>query len=543
MKVSHITNESGMAVLIALIMVGVLALLGIAALNTSNDEVSIAGNQLHEAQCFYAAESGLEKASAIMLDEYEKTNRPPVSLPIGSDLLNGSTVSYTTADNGPAEQRQLTTGSAAGLHALVKTFAVSSTAVDPNENARVTLTAEFETDLIPIYQFAVFYQNDLEISPGPDMELTGRVHTNGDLYLQSDKELRLNSFTTSAGSVYHGRKGPGGIGTGDVFIKNGVGLYTNMKAGSGWLDHNSSDWYDSSIARWNGKVMDKAHGQPALNLPLNGGTDPRQLIAPASSNPDSYENQATLKFVNNRALKKVGGLWTDVTADMAAKGIITMTPDQFTDQRENKKVDCTDLDVAKLYANGYAPANGIIYFSDDNVSSTSFPALRLKDGAELGDGLTVASNNPIYTVGDFNSKNKKPASLMADAVTFLSSSWSDGSSASSKSTRVAVATTVNACYMTGNVETTNANFSGGFENLPRFLETWSGTDFTWSGSAVCLWNSIQATGTWNGNYYDPPNRRWSYDQDLNDPSKLPPGTPVIRLFQRNGWQEQYVGDI
>ena len=34
-----------------------------------------------------------------------------------------------------------------------------------------------------LFQFAVFYTNDLEILPGPDMTLGGRVHCNGDIYL------------------------------------------------------------------------------------------------------------------------------------------------------------------------------------------------------------------------------------------------------------------------------------------------------------------------------------------------------------------------
>ena len=84
------------------------------------------------------------------------------------------------------------------------------------------------------------------------------------------------------------------------------------------------------------------------------------------------------------------------------------------------------------------------------------------------------------------------------------------------------------------------NYSGGFENLPRFLETWSGVDFNWSGSAVNLWYSWQANSPWNGSYYSPPNRNWQYDSDLDDPNKLPPETPCVRIFQRTGWVQQHV---
>jgi hypothetical protein len=534
-------SERGMAALIALIMVTMLTLLGVAALQTSDDEVSIAGNELHETRSFYAAEAGLERAAAAIQTEYDLTGLPPTNMPQGSELVNGSAVVYNTVDRGPATQRTLTNGSLAGLHALVKSFDITSTAQAQNEPGKVTLTQSFETALIPLFQFAVFYGQDLEIAPGADMALVGRVHSNQDMYLQSNISLRMDSYTTAAGSIYYGRKGPGGSGAGDVQVKNAAGNYVSMKMGSGWLDHKYAKWYDSSIGRWNGRMQDKAHGQSALNLPLTNSTDAHKIVEPATGNSDSYESQATLKVVDNKAYQKVGSSWVDVTADMTAKGILTYTADKFTDQREGKKVDCTDLDVQKLYANGYGPSNGILYFSDNIVNSSEFPGLRLKNGATLNAPLTVASANPIYTVGNFNSVNKQPASLMADAITFLSSAWDDTKSALAKSNRVATATTVNASYMTGNVATTSTVYSGGFENLPRFLEVWTGKDFFWYGSAVCMWNSRQSTGSWNGTYYDPPNRRWFYDTNLDDPTKLPPGTPMVRVFQRTGWQEQYVG--
>jgi hypothetical protein len=542
MYLTGVKSDRGMATLIALIMVGMLTLLGLAAMTTSDDEVSIAGNERQETRAFYAAEAGLERAAAGLQTEYEATGLPPTTMPSGNDSINGAVVAYNTVDDGPATQRTLTNGSLAGLRALVKSFTINAIGISPVDHGKVALSQSFETDLIPVYQFAVFYGQDLEIAPGPDMTLVGRVHSNQDMYLQSGANLNMDSYVTAAGSLYHGRKGPGSADAGDVKIKNASGTYVSMKQGSGWMDAHQANWYDSSVARWNGRVQDESHGQKALNLPLTNSSDPHKVIEPASGgNSDSYENQATLKIIDNKAYQKVAGAWVDVTAAMTAAGVITYTADKFTDQRENKKVDVTDLDVAKLYTSGYAPSNGIVYFSDNIASSSEFPGLRLKNGSTLNAGLTIASANPIYTVGNYNSVNKKPASLLADAITYLSGSWDDSKSTLAKSNRVATATTVNASYMTGNVATTSTVYSGGFENLPRFLETWSGKDFTWRGSAVCLWASRQSTGSWTGTYYDPPTRKWYYDIDLDDPSKLPPGTPTVRVFDRTGWQEQYVG--
>jgi hypothetical protein len=97
--------------------------------------------------------------------------------------------------------------------------------------------------------------------------------------------------------------------------------------------------------------------------------------------------------------------------------------------------------------------------------------------------------------------------------------------------------------MTGNIETTSLDYNGGLENLPRFLEDWSPSGsqvtFKWSGSMINLWNARQADGNWiyGAPNYEAPNRDWSYDIDLDDPSKLPPATPMLRVFNRLGWRQ------
>ena len=540
----RLKSQKGFAALIALIMVAMLTLVGIAALSTSDDEMSIAGNEMQEVRAFYAAEAGLERAAAELQSEYDTTGVPPTIMPSGADTLNGAVVTFTTADDGAPTQRTLTNGTLAGLHALVKSFTISSIADSPADRARVEMEQSFETALVPIFQFAVFYGNDLEIAPGPAMTLIGRVHSNGGLWIQAGASLHLDSYCTASGNIQHGRKGPGGVSYGDILIKDTDGNYVSMTDGTGWLDSDDSYWYDSSVARWDGRVQDSTHGQESLNLPLtsSAGGDPHKLIETAGGNPDSYENLAGLKIIDRTAYVQIGTVWTDVTADMIAKGIISFFDDQFTDQREGETVDVMELSIEKLYDEGYAPANGVVYCSDQ---TSDFPAVRIRDCDEFDAGFTIASENPVYTLGDFNSIDKKPTAILADAVTFLSNGWETGGfdavSNDAKSLRVATTTTVNCSYLTGNVATTSTDYSGGFENLPRFLEEWSGVNFNWSGSAVNLWESAQATGTWNGSYYSPPDRNWQYDTDLDDPNNLPPETPVVRVFQRTGWKQEYVG--
>src|SRR5690606_11128673 len=102
---------------------------------------------------------GLETASAAMQTQYEATGVPPTTLPSGTVTVNDCVVAYQTTDGGAAAQETLTQGALAGLHALVKRFTVTSTSNSTIDNSSVTLVQNWQCDLVPIFQFAVFYGN------------------------------------------------------------------------------------------------------------------------------------------------------------------------------------------------------------------------------------------------------------------------------------------------------------------------------------------------------------------------------------------------
>jgi hypothetical protein len=522
-------------------MVGMMTLLGVAALSTSDDEVSIAGNELQETRAFYASEAGLEQAIANIQQQYEATGLPPTVMPEGTATLNGCAISYETADPGTPVQKTLMTGALTGLKGLVTTYRVTSTS-EGLDGAAMQMSTNFEAALVPIFQFAVFYNDDMQATPQPLMNMTGRVHVNGNMYLQAFAGLRFDSYVTCAGSIYHGLKYGqySGTATADVYFKNGAGVYTSMKNGGSWLDASSANWYADASSRWNGVVRDKAFGQPKLNLPL-AGADPHNMIERAASSSDSYENKASIKFIDNKAYQKIANAWVDVTVAMTAAGVITRTSNKFFDARESKNVDITDLDVSKLYSMGYAPANGVIYFSD-KTAGLDYPALRLKNATTLGAGLTVASENPVYTLGNYNTTNKKPAAILTDALTIQSAAWDDTKGNLAKASRPASNTAVNFSFVTGDRQPSAGNYQGGLENLPRFLEFWGNTKTcTIRGSMINLWDSQMSTGAWSIDYYEPPVRDWAFDTDLNDPTKLPPMTPSVISFTRTNWSQQHVG--
>jgi len=537
------TNQAGFATLIALLMLGMLTLIGLAALSTSDDEVVIAGNELQEMRAFYAAEAGLERITALMQQEYDSTGAPPVTMPSGSDSLNLCSITYVASDDGAAEQKILTSGSLSGLHALVKSFTISSEAVSEVDQCAVQVSQSFETALVPIFQFAVFYENDLWATPANDMTIGGRVHVNGNMYLQANTDMYFNGRVTASGGIHHGF--PGGMYSGsygDVWFKDNSGAYQSMYQGGDWLDCDDPDWYVDASSRWGGQVRDEAFGEESLNLPLtNGSHDAHKIIERAAGNPDSYENKADLRIIDGVPYANVSGSWTDVSAWLPA-GTITNT--SFYDDREDEWVNSTDIDMGLLAGSAYFPSNGVVYSSDQR---SGYNGTRLKNGSDIGSPLSVFCENPVYVQGDYNTVDKQPAAICADAVTYLSNSWNDTYSNYSYGYRNATATTVNASMITGDLDTDVQTYSGGLANLPRFLENWAGRDFTLRGSMVALWRTRQASGYWHYGdsyaYYSAPTRNYVFDTDLNDPNKLPPATPAVRVFNRTGWQQSHISFV
>jgi PilX N-terminal len=175
-----------------------------------------------------------------------------------------------------------------------------------------------------------------------------------------------------------------------------------------------------------------------------------------------------------------------------------------------------------------------------------------------GGGFTVASENPVYVLGDYNASvasgyadaNHAAAAVLADAVTLLSNSWSDRvdmTNPTDRSKRVATTTYYRLAIAAGkNITFSNPTgviskdwgTDGGLHNFLRYLEDWNTINLNYNGSLVSLYYSQYATGTFKccNTVYNAPNRKYQFDTLFLNPSNLPPGTPefqdVVNLSYR-----------
>jgi hypothetical protein len=174
-------------------------------------------------------------------------------------------------------------------------------------------------------------------------------------------------------------------------------------------------------------------------------------------------------------------------------------------------------------------------------------------------GLTVASENPLYIQGNFNAPNAAgtgfgtvpgtdhvSASVIADAVTLLSNNFNDirsfmsphvaGSNREATTTyyRVAVISGkgLNFPRPTSNTGNDHMDFGtdGGAHNFLRYIEDWNGQSLHYRGSIVSLFLNRQAVGVYKccNVVYEAPSRGYNFDTDFLTPALLPPRTPMFR---------------
>src|SRR5256885_2372921 len=265
----------------------------------------------------------------------------------------------------------------------------------------------------------------------------------------------------------------------------------------------------------------------------SSGCPTRRRVHQRARHPWSPARAVPTIFWPHRSMSAV--LWgfspIDSTTDAKSKESTQSTSTSAISSRgrTNRRVEATSLWT--LY--GREPNSIYVVDNRSSVPAGTEPGVRLVNGSQLpAGGLTVATPDPLYVKGDFNVKDSsgtssgsdtthtKPSSLVADAITVLSNGWLDSANAAGNF-HDASATTVNAAFLAGIVQTSANSYSGGVENFPRFLENWSGRSLTYNGSMGVMVYSKNAVGPWKGpgTYYNPPGAHWGFGNKFLNPHK------------------------
>ncbi|HEX3821518.1 MAG TPA: hypothetical protein VHW45_14385, partial [Candidatus Sulfotelmatobacter sp.] len=192
--------------------------------------------------------------------------------------------------------------------------------------------------------------------------------------------------------------------------------------------------------------------------------------------------------------------------------------------------------------------------------------------ATSGNGFTIASEEPVYVYGDYNSGPADPffptqgvngttphsaAAIIADSVTLLSNppssatlptsntGWTDALSLANPNTmtnrngnnsyyRVAIAAGKSVPFPIPIWSGAPQDFGtdGGMHNFLRYLENrgYNGATVNYAGSLISMYFSQYNTGNFKccTAVYGAPTRNYFFDTQFLNPANLPPGTPMFQ---------------
>lgn len=393
------------------------------------------------------------------------------------------------------------------------------------------------------------------------------------------REGRINSTTLASNLIYE----RGMTSVVEINMKNLArwvdGIFdNNLLAGSNAVSANidGSNGYIVYISDRRGDRV-KQEVDPLGNVltMTNGLVDNEDIYGPNGS-LDPGEDAIDAGIDTGLGLAKNGSLQKDTNE--------LPDPDQGS-AGFPLAVTSTRQDRARVVASWRNPNNyfrrAVRLFNGENLQTTGM-------GERLSPtkGLTVATENMLYTWGNYNTTgingqppgastlndptqaffylgNQIPASIVADALFPLSKTWFDGLSAmhpdnlnrrpadallSSVGDETAIRAGViagnNLSALSGNPDAGNSSvgesrLNGGMHNFPRFLEDWNDQRWNFVGALIPLYHSTQALGPYNANstIYSPPTRNWAFDISFTDPRRLPPGTPSFEYIMPTGFRQ------
>ncbi len=345
-------KEQGFALITVLFLVVIIASMLSAYMVISQTELKLVKASRDSASGFNAAEAGLNIRAETIRNIFESYNYPAGTAPASiEDCFNGSAGtddfacdSFTfnnqheavTMVSEPPGNPILTTippgEQFAGLNAQEFRYAVTSVGRNNQGSNEAILELTFKSRLVPMFQFGVFFEEDLEMFNGATLNLTGPVHTNGDLYMapQDNGATELAGPVSMAGSLYRGKKDtPSCAGHSGTAKVRDPGSFLNLPLCSGSRPEvtDVGAWNDNILIGEDPVVVPPAEALDAfgdglywqradlrLVLKLNGAEQPLRNFNGVDSstgvyvfNPDNSVNKVATDALHSNSCQYTGG--------------------------------------------------------------------------------------------------------------------------------------------------------------------------------------------------------------------------------------------
>lgn len=310
------SNSQGFTLIAALLMLTLMSAAAIGLFMMVTTEVASGGHDLQNAVAYRKAEGGIEHMTSDLADLFTNIQNPsPANI---QNLANNNPdpktyVDYTFTPNLDVNGKPVTnwtivpSGTFQGLYAQSLDVNLLATAQTPlGDQASIMRTVQL--DMIPVFQFGVFSEPDVSFVNNPTFDFAGRVHTNGDLYLDaaSGATVTFHDKLEAYGNVIRevwpngiaanlnkgtikiptASQGCDGAQTGCLTMDSGwgsvVGLPPIPSATNPTAQQNASPKWNptTSKTKYNGMITDGDWGNTTygtgslnLNLPFVSGSD------------------------------------------------------------------------------------------------------------------------------------------------------------------------------------------------------------------------------------------------------------------------------
>jgi hypothetical protein len=287
----------------------------------------------------------------------------------------------------------------------------SNRADDFSVSAQTLLQMDFNSRVIPLFQFAVFYEPDLEFTNGLDMTLSGPIHSNTNVWFGPGATLTAGQTTAArkkdasdnwiGGKIYKSldRNNPSSANVGRR-VKLGNNPYIDVNAY--WNTPNTL-MSSTDISTSQGLI---APNQPRLNIPAAGfldrsgnyynKADLRVTFDPSNTGENS-------KFVVQSVQAGVTNTFTSQMVRSLRQPVMLVTTAHDT---ENKSVNLNTTEWSKFCAVGNK-AN----FTSANITNTLVPSSKLNSftfaqSISISNALrrAIAKSSTIYKLAELNTK-------------------------------------------------------------------------------------------------------------------------------------------
>ena len=317
-------TERGAALAMAIIVVAILSVVALTALTFSSTEARIAGSDLQRTQTFYATEAAMEKMTNDFSNLFRrKMNPTPTDLttiagtPPPALATEGFNFTQTLVEDterldelraiqglpGNVYPRvNISDGPYAGLYSSVIPYKMTSIGKRLATRTEVKLEREFNNYLVPLFQFGMFSNEDIEVHPGPLMTFNGRVHTNGNLYALRNTKF-LNRITIAGEFVRDATRGGepnSAAGADNVWIEVG-GINVKSDLGFGSVKSGGGTVGGPNLAGSNPGQRGYFPGSP--NGVVNTNWERESVVPPSSGTSNHFGGQLLTNTTGAAALK------------------------------------------------------------------------------------------------------------------------------------------------------------------------------------------------------------------------------------------------